>query len=144
MEQSKLISGIIAKLKIAYPGYFKNLSKDDIAMLYKVYHEQIVGYASAVVIDAINKIIKNSKFMPSLAEILAECDSSNLAYKFSIIEKMKIDGYFKSPNEIEKSYRFIERNVIPYWLKEDMKKYGYQEYPGLINSRPNNLLGDFR
>ena len=44
MEQSKLISGVIAKLRIAYPYYFKELDENMLMGLIKMYQEQITGY----------------------------------------------------------------------------------------------------
>ena len=137
MEQSKLISSVIAKLRIAYPYYFKELDEDMLIGLVKMYQDQIVGYAPQVVMKAIDEIIKRSKFMPTIAEILEECEKNKMSYKIAIIEKMKLDGYFKDSREIEKTYHFIENGVIPYWLLNDMKKYGYIDYEALDNSNKN-------
>ena len=142
MEQSKLISGVIAKLRIAYPYYFKELDEETIIGLVKMYQDQIVGYAPQVVIKSIDQIIKTSKFMPTIAEILEKCESNKFSYIVPIIEKMKEAGYFKDSKEIEKTYTFIERGIIPNWLLEDMKKYGYVEYKALTNSSNEaKLLG---
>ena len=70
MEQSKLISGIIAKFKIAYPYYFKTLTTEEVVGMFNMYQSQIVGYKPEIIIGAIDEIIKKSKFMPSIAEIL--------------------------------------------------------------------------
>ena len=93
MEQSKLISGMILKLKVAYPYFFKDLEDEEFVALTKMYQEQIIGYTPEIVLKAIDEIIRTSKFMPSIAEILDKCDSSAKTYSYDILEKMKNDGY---------------------------------------------------
>ena len=44
MEQSKLISGMILKLKVAYPYFFKDLEDEEFVALTKMYQEQIIGF----------------------------------------------------------------------------------------------------
>lgn len=127
MEHSKLISNFIAKLKIAYPYYFDKLSNDEFIGLVRIYQEELEKYDGKVLEIAYKNIIRNSKFMPSLKEIIDECeysiDLNAKSVNNKIIEKMIEDGYFKNSNEIKKTYRFIKSGVIPNWLMEDMKKY---------------------
>lgn len=127
MEQSKLISGAIAKLKIAYPYYFEKLSDVEFLGLISMYQEQIVGYSEATLMSALKKIISRSKFMPTIADILEECKKEQKSYLETIIEKMENGGYFKDTMEIEKVYIWLEKGIIPKWLREDMNKYGYYE-----------------
>lgn len=142
MEQSKLVSGIIAKLRIAYPYYFKELresSENDelLLALIGMYQEQIVGYTPEIVLKAIDEIIKTSKFMPTIAEILEKCDKQARNYTFDILEKMKKDGYFKcgvygelngiqATRNYEKATMWLSKGIIPDWLLKDMMKYGYK------------------
>lgn len=140
MGQSKLISVVLAKLKIAYPYYFKDLSKEDFLGLVAMYQEQLSEYNEVTLLNAIKSIIKQSKFMPSIKDIIDECESSR-KYKYNIvIEKMKADGYFKDPSEIDKTYRFVEKGIIPDWLLEDMKKYGYDEDKLLLENNDKKML----
>lgn len=139
MKQSKLVSSIIAKLKIAYPYYFKDLTDEEFVGLVSMYQEQIVGYRPEVIIKSVNNIISNSRFMPTVAEILENCKSCESGFKNAIIEKMIADGYFKDPREIDKTYKFIQEGIIPNWLLEDMKKYGYVEYEALPNAELRQL-----
>lgn len=76
---------------------------------------------------AIRQIIPRNKFMPSIAELLDECKSTSKTSIELILEKMQRDGYFKCSKELEKVYMWLEKGIMPYWLKEDMKAYGYQE-----------------
>lgn len=132
MEQSKLISVSIAKLKVAYPYYFRELTDEEFAGLISMYQEELSHYSELVLTNAIKSIIKKSKFMPTLKELIDECESIKKYNVSLIVSKMIQDGYFKSPMEIEKTYKFIEEGNIPDWLKEDMKKYGYEENKKLI------------
>ena len=84
MEQSKLISGVIAKLRIAYPYYFKELDEEMLLGLIKMYQDQITGYTPEIVLKAIDEIIRTSKFMPTIAEILDRCDGQAKTYTFDI------------------------------------------------------------
>ena len=142
MEQSKLISLIIAKLKIAYPYYFKDLTDEEFAGLFSLYQEELVGceYNDETILTSIKYIIRQSKFMPSIKEILDECERHKTYKQNYIIEKMINAGYFHDANEIDKTYRFIEQGIIPKWLLEDMKKYGYVEETSLLTTQENKLL----
>ena len=74
MEQSEL-SSLIAKLKIAYPGYFKGFSQMEIIAMVNLYDEQLKEYPYQVVAKVIDNIISNSKFMPAVSEIKKACDN---------------------------------------------------------------------
>lgn len=134
MEQSKLISNIIGRLKIAYQYYFKDLGKDETVGLIAMYQENLSCYNAETLANAINRIIKNNKFMPTIAEIVEMCEKERIYKRNSILELMKNDGYFRrsdygklSTFQEEKNYNkalmWAERNVIPEWLIGDMKYY---------------------
>lgn len=141
MEQSKLISVIIAKLKIAYPYYFKDLTDEEFAGLFSLYQEELIGYNEETITSAIKYIIRQNKFMPTIKEILDECEKHKTNKQNYIIKKMIDAGYFHDANEIDKTYRFIEQGIIPDWLLNDMKKYGYIEENTLLTNQQNKLLG---
>ena len=137
MEQSRLISIIIAKLKIAYPYYFGKLKNEELAMLVKMYQEQIIGYTPEMVLKAIDEIIRTSKFMPTIPEILDKCDGQVKTYTFDLLKIMLEDGYFKrgalgelddteAIRNYEKATMWLGKGIIPEWLLKDMKKYGYK------------------
>lgn len=136
MEQSKSISIIIAKLKIAYPYYFKDLTDEEFLGLISMYQEELSFYNDATLQEAVKLIIRKNKFMPTIKELIDACEISRTNKKNFIIEKMKSAGYFKHPSEIDKAYTFVESGIIPEWFLEDMKKYGYDDTP-LLNNRTN-------
>lgn len=141
METSKLISSVIAKLKIAYPYYFDKLTDEEFTGLVIMYQEELYMYNKMTLTNAIKSIIRKSKFMPTLNEIIEECEMLKIRKKNIIIEKMIVAGYFKDPKEIDKTYKFMEEGIIPDWLLEDMKKYGYEEEKS-IGYTEKKMLGN--
>lgn len=141
MEQSKLISMIIVKFKIAYPYYFKDLTDEELAGLIAMYQEELSCYNELTLVSAVKSIIRKNKFMPALNELLEECELCKTTQKNIVIEKMIKAGYFKDSREIEKTYHFLEEEIIPDWLLEDMKKYGYEDGHNLISADSNKMLG---
>lgn len=123
MEKSNLISEVILRLKLAYPNYFTKLSNEELIVLAQMYKDSLEQYNEMTLSIAIKNLIKNNKFMPTINEIITECEKNKSHNANIIIERMKADGYFKSPQEIDKAYKFIQENNIPTWLKEDMKRY---------------------
>lgn len=140
MEQSKLISIVIARLKIAYPYYFKELTMEELAGLVSMYQEELSIYNEPTLMNAIKSIIRKNKFMPTLKEILDECELCKTSQKNIVIERMIKAGYFKDPKEIDKTYKFMEEGIIPNWLLEDMKKYGYEDSRDLISTNSTKML----
>lgn len=141
MEQSRLISSVIAKLKIAYPYYFKELKKEELAGMISMYQDFLSDYNELTLNSAIKSIISKSKYMPSMNELLEECELCKTTQKNIVIEKMIKAGYFKDSREIEKTYHFLEEGIIPKWLLEDMKKYGYEDGHNLISTNSKMLGG---
>lgn len=141
MEQSKLVSGMIARFKIAYPYYFKDLKTEEVLSMISMYQEELSGYNEITIVNATKSIIRKSKFMPSLKEIIDECEIVKTHKKNIVIEKMIQAGYFKDGREIDKTYKFLEEGIIPNWLLEDMKKYGYEEEKS-IGYTEKKMLGN--
>ena len=63
MEQSKLISVIIANFKVAYPYYFTKLSDEEFLGLVGIYQEYFGKFNGNALMRAVKKIIKKEKFM---------------------------------------------------------------------------------
>ena len=126
METSNLISSVILKLKLAYPGYFNKLNDEELIALVQMYKDELSKYNEKTLNIAIKNIIRNSKYMPSLNEIITECESNKTHNVNTIIEAMKKDGYFKGTNELDKVYMWLAKGIIPSWLREEMKNYQQQ------------------
>lgn len=122
-DKSKLISSFIAKLKMAYPYYFKDFNEEDTLDMVMMYQDMLGSYNEATLNEVAKKIITTKKYMPSIAEILEICENTKVYVQNEIVEYMIQEGYFKSPNEIDKIYMWLGEGIIPKWFKEDMKKY---------------------
>lgn len=129
MEILNLISSVILKLKLAYPSYFNKLTDEELIALAQMYKDELSSYNEKTLNIAIKNLIRTSKYMPSLNEIIQECDSNKTHNANTILERMKKDGYFKSANELDKAYTWLSKGIIPTWLKEDMKRYQTQLLP---------------
>jgi hypothetical protein len=91
-----------------------------------MYKDELSKYNEKTLNIAIKNVIRNSKYMPSLNEIITECESNKTHNANAIIEAMKKDGYFKSANELDKVYMWLAKGIIPSWLREEMKNYQQQ------------------
>lgn len=126
MEQSNF-SRIVNVLRIAYPYYFKDMEKESTIMFNQLYYSKLKRYDYVVVSSAINKIIEKSEFMPTIAEILTECDKeTRRLYKIKI-DKMYAIGFFKTDQEYGKALQWLfeDKPIIPNWLLEEIN--GYEE-----------------
>lgn len=147
MEKSNIIGSLMLKLRMAYPYYFKDLKEEETLGMYAMYEEELSQYNEETITTAIKNIIRNNKYMPSLSEIIEECDKCKTHKANEIVEKMWEDGYFKkSPygelddsqayRNYEKTLKFIEEGIIPEWLRNDMKKY----YTQMLTNQEPKLL----
>ena len=137
MEKSKSISVFIAKLKLAYPNYFKELNNKQVLEMVGLYQEMLGNYNQETLDVVAKEIIKTKKYMPSISEIIDLCEEKKLHIRNEIVEKMIDDGYFKSQIEIEKVYGWLEEGIIPKWFKQDMMKY----YNKMIENK-TLMIGD--
>ena len=123
MEQSSFIK-LIKVLQAAYPYYFKDLSKEDSLAFIQLYYSKLKKYDYQVAAKAIDNIITNNNYMPTLAEIIKECDKEYRNYNKLRIEKLYKQGYFKTDEEFGKAMMWLleEKPIVPNWLENDMKK----------------------
>lgn len=101
---------------------------------------------SEVFKKAIIELCKERTYMPTIHDILDKTKVVKNDYYLSILEQMKKDGYFKlgveplSPEQEDRNYsksvRWIEREIIPGFLLEEMQKY--------INKSSNKIKGNVR
>lgn len=69
---------------------------------------------------------------------MKECDKQKGQTRYNILEAMNNDGYFRSSKEYDKAIRWIEKDNIPNWFIEDMKKY-YNKY---LENKNIKLIGE--
>ena len=124
MEQSSF-SKVVSVLKVAYPHYFKSLDKESSTAFLKLYYDHLKKYRYEIVAKAIDNIIKTHDYMPSLAEVLRECDNESKLYYRDILKEMYVKGYFKTDEEYGKAVMWLleDKPLIPEWLKNDIDKF---------------------
>lgn len=124
MEQSNF-SKIVNALKVAYPHYFKGLAEEDSTMFLQLYYSKLKKYRYEIVAKAVDVIITTHDFMPSLAEVLKECDKQSKYFYKDILEKMYVNGYFKDDIEYGKAIMWLleDKPIIPEWLKTDVDSF---------------------
>lgn len=127
MKQEDFIKG----MKVLGQAYGVQYTRNDCELWY----EFIGEYNFDTFKNAIKKIIKTSKFAPKISDIVQGCEEEKVNEKILIVEYMSSRGYFRQASEKEKTIMFINKGIIPHWLKEDMKKY-YEEMKG------NKALGN--
>lgn len=146
---TKGISTLIATFKIAYPYFFKESTKEEITALSRIYQEHLSCYNEKTLANVAKKIIATKKFMPSISEIIEACEKEKEFMRNEILELMKADGYFKKGDYGELDYTqeernytkalmWAERNLLPSWLKEDMKYYQTK----ILGQKENLMLGE--
>lgn len=109
--------------------YFKELNPDELNDWYELFKDISVK----VLNNAITLIVKESKYMPNINILLEKCNAVKNNYYLMIVEKMYKDGYFRrgikeldsehESRNYDKTIRWIEKGIIPEFLKEDMKEY---------------------
>lgn len=127
--------------------YFKDFSSDDLSAWYELFKDVKVKTLE----QAITDIVKESKFMPNINQLLEKCKSTTNSYYLSIIDKMYEDGYFKEGiveldpqhemRNYEKTIKWLEEGNLPGFFKEDMKKYMLDDNIK-INNKNSFLIED--
>lgn len=100
-------------------AYNKEYSRFEVEQHYEFLKE----YSYEELKKAIKGIIKKSKFLPKINELIEECEIVKEEVKFNILEVMKNDGYFKNIKEYEKATNFLKSGIIPKWFANDMNNY---------------------
>lgn len=122
MKQSDW-ANLFTKLRYAYPYYFKDMSKEEMLACVSVYKKYLEEFNYMTLENAIDYLVTNTQYMPSIAEIYEYCKKNFKYKKDETIEKMIRSGYFLTDEEIDKAYKYIETGKIPQWFLEDYKKY---------------------
>ena len=100
-------------------AFNKTFTKNELILHYDFLKE----YDDEVFTKAVKNIIRKSKFLPKINELIEECEIVKEEVKFNILEIMKNDGYFKNIREYEKATNFLKSGIIPKWFANDMNNY---------------------
>lgn len=119
----------VEKIKILSSCYQKVIGNDDIS----IWYELLQDIEPEVFKKTIIELCKERSYMPTIHDILDKTKVVKNNYYLAILDQMKKDGYFKlgvvplSPEQENRNYgksiRWIEREIIPGFLLEDMQKY---------------------
>lgn len=89
----------------------------------EVYYDFFSKYSDKCFVSAVKQSVRDFKYMPSIKELIEECEKYNGNQKNEILEYMKSKGYFHSELEYEKALTWLQRGVVPGWFKERMNQY---------------------
>lgn len=128
MKQEEFVKGL-TYLGMAYGKEYNQMETKQI-------YEFVKEYNYETFVKAINSIIRTSKFVPKIAELIEECEKYKSATKTEVIKYMWNTGYFKlsyrpehqlSDEHAMRNYNkvimWLERDLLPDWLQEDINYY---------------------
>ena len=115
MKPEELTKG----LKVLELAYGKEFTPEESS----TYYEFLGEYSYETFKTAVKNIIRSNKFMPKISDLIEACEGAKTQTKYDVIEFMKQMGYFKHPREYEKTMLFMERNIVPEWLQNDINTY---------------------
>jgi hypothetical protein len=123
MEQLNF-SKIVNVLKIAYPYYFKDMNDNNSVMFNQLYYNKLKKYDYKIVSSVIDNIITKSNYMPTLAEIIGECEKKQKELYTLKLNYLYKNGYFKTDEEYGKASMWLlsDTPIIPEWFKKELDK----------------------
>ena len=109
--------------------YFKELTSEQISLWYEMFQDVSVDVFN----QAIKEISKENKFMPNANELFNKCSQLNKSNLLDLVKFMYDDGYFhrgverlsdeQANRNLDKTMMWLEKGIIPSFLKEDMQEY---------------------
>ena len=143
MRIEELIKGLNF-LGLAYGKEYNQMEAQQI-------YEFLKEYEYETFIKAVKEIIRTSKFLPKISELIEACEKYKLTANKDVIDYMRSVGYFsysaygevteeKASRNYGKALRFIELGVIPDWLQEDIDYYVNQMHQLRLEAENNKLL----
>jgi hypothetical protein len=107
----------------------------------ELYYEFLREYNIETFKKAVKNIIRTSKFLPKINELIEECDRCKEQVKYEVLEFMNDKGYFKAPIEYEKASLFMERGNVPEWLQKDINEYYKMMKQETLEHKETVLIG---
>ena len=145
MKLEELVKGLNF-LGLAYGKEYNQLEAQQI-------YEFVKEYDYDTFIRATKQIIRTSKFIPKIADLIEACESQKDVRKIEVIDYMKDSGYFylsyRPDHKLDEAHatrnyikvrNFIERGIIPDWLREDINYYYQKMKTEQIELKENKLL----
>ena len=145
MRIEELVKGLNF-LGLAYGKEYNQMEAQQI-------YEFVKEYDYDTFIRATKEIIRTSKFIPKIADLIEACNNQKEAKKVEVIDYMKECGYFylsyRPEHKLDEAHAtrnylkaktFIERGIIPDWLKEDLNYYYNKMHRTQLENKSNKLL----
>lgn len=107
----------------------------------QLHYDFLKEYKYETFVTAIKNIIKTSKFLPKITELLEECEKCKDQIVYDVLEFMRQRGYFKAPTEYDKATLFMERGITPEWLQRDINKYYKMMKQETLEHKGTMLIG---
>lgn len=133
---------------ITYIGilFNKDISKE----IVETWYEFFSSISESNLKNAIKELARESKYFPSLQELLNKCKRVESTKSLSILQLIYNDKYFNKSDygeisddqafrNYEKAIMWIEQKTILNWLLEDMNNYINNQV--LIDYKSSKLLG---
>lgn len=141
------IEELVKGLNFLGLAYGKEYSQLECQQVYEFVKE----YEYDTFIKATKEIIRTSKFLPRIADLIEACEKYKESERKEVIDYMRSVGYFKysaygevtdekASRNYSKALRFIELGVIPDWLQEDIDYYVNQMHQLRLQDKQNKLL----
>lgn len=109
--------------------YFKELTNEQISLWYEMFQDVSVDVFN----QAIKEVSRENKFMPNANELFNKCSQLNKNNLLDLVKFMYDDGYFhrgverlsdeQASRNLDKTMMWLEKGIIPSFLKEDMQEY---------------------
>ena len=124
---------------MAYLGmaYGKDYTEAEV----RIHYDFLKEYSDETFMAAIKNIIKKSKFLPKITELLEECENCKEQYRSQILDFMNQRGYFKSSIEFEKATKWLETGIVPEWFKNDMNEYAKMLKQDVLGHQETLMIG---
>lgn len=145
MRIDELVKGLNF-LGLAYGKEYSQLEAQQI-------YEFVKEYDYDTFVRATKEIIRTSKFVPKIADLIEACEKNKHTKKIEILNYMRDSGYFKltyrpdiqlddahATRNYIKARNFIETGIIPDWFQEDINYYYQKMQNAQIESKSSKLL----
>ena len=125
MKKLDFISG----MKKLSSFYLKEFTNEQLSLWYEMFEE----IPEDIFNQAIKEISKENKYIPNASLLHDKCSSLNKNNLMNIANYMYQDGYFhrgvkrlsdeQALRNFDKTVMWLEKGIIPSFLKEDMQEY---------------------
>lgn len=134
MTQEECVKGL-KYLSVAYGS--SGFSQEECV----VYYEFLAEFSYETFRTAVKNLIRKSKFIPKINELVDECTRCKTQVKNDVLEYMKAQGYFKIPQEYDKAVGWLQSGIVPGWFKEDMNTFYKSMVACRLEHNEQKLLG---